>query len=197
MIAMRAAAILFCAVLGGCSASRSFPASSPLAGPSSHLAGASSPLAGASSHLAGASSLVERAWTGREPVPTGQAWAVVQFAWRRVGRPYCWGGTGPSCFDCSGLVQQAWRSVGVRVPRTSDDIARYLPEVPLDQVRAGDILWWPGHVGIYAGSGWVVDALDHRHGVVRRAALGPLRAYRPREAVDAPWPTEPAAFSAR
>ena len=132
------------------------------------------------------SSLVERAWTGGEPPPTMQSWAVVQFAWARVGRPYCWGGTGPSCFDCSGLVQQAWRSVGVRVPRTSDDIARELPSVPLDQVRAGDILWWPGHVGIYAGSGWVVDALDHRHGVVRRPAMTPLRAFRPPTADGTP-----------
>jgi peptidoglycan DL-endopeptidase CwlO len=126
-----------------------------------------------------AQSLVMRAWAGREPPPTAQSWAVVQFAWARVGMPYCWGGTGPSCFDCSGLVQQAWRAVGVRVPRTTEDIARELPEVSLANVRAGDILWWPGHVGIYAGSGWVVDALDHRHGVVRRPATSPYRAFRP------------------
>jgi cell wall-associated NlpC family hydrolase len=124
-------------------------------------------------------SLVARAWAGQEPPPTPQSWAVVQFAWARIGLPYCWGGTGPSCFDCSGLVQRAWRSVGVRVPRTAGDIARELPEVPLDQIRAGDILWWPGHVGIYAGSGWVVDALDHAHGVVRRPAVTPHRAFRP------------------
>jgi cell wall-associated NlpC family hydrolase len=76
-------------------------------------------------------------------------------------------------------VHEAWRSVGVFVPRTSEAIARELPEVPLDAIRAGDILWWPGHVGIYGGSGWVVDALDHRHGVVRRAAATPYRAFRP------------------
>jgi cell wall-associated NlpC family hydrolase len=124
-------------------------------------------------------SLVARAYAGREPPPTAASWAVVQFAWARVGLPYCWGGTGPSCFDCSGLVQQAWASVGVRLPRTSGDIAREVPEVSLADVRAGDILWWPGHVGIYAGSGWVIDALDHRHGVVRRPALTPYRAFRP------------------
>jgi len=125
------------------------------------------------------SSLVARAWTGREPMPTPRSWAAVQFAFARIGMRYCWGGTGPSCYDCSGLVQQAWGSVGVRIPRTSEDIARALPEVPLEAVRAGDILWWPGHVGLYAGNGWVVDALDHRHGVVRRAAVDPYRAFRP------------------
>jgi cell wall-associated NlpC family hydrolase len=123
--------------------------------------------------------LVERAWTAREPMPTPRSWAVVQFAYARVGLPYCWGGTGPGCFDCSGFVQQAWRSVGVYLPRTAGEIAAALPEVPLNQIRAGDILWWPGHVGIYAGSGWVVDALDHRHGVVRRPARDPYRAFRP------------------
>jgi cell wall-associated NlpC family hydrolase len=65
------------------------------------------------------------------------------------------------------------------LPRTADAIASVLPEVPLDQVRAGDILWWPGHVGLYAGEGWVVEALDRRHGVVRRPATRPHRAFRP------------------
>jgi cell wall-associated NlpC family hydrolase len=123
--------------------------------------------------------LVARAWEGREPAPTLEALEVVAFATAQVGKPYCWGGTGPSCFDCSGLAQTAWRRVGARVPRTTHDIADALPEVPIDDVRAGDILWWPGHVGIYAGNGWVVDALDSRHGVVRRPAIDPYRAFRP------------------
>jgi cell wall-associated NlpC family hydrolase len=125
------------------------------------------------------SSLVVRAWAGREPPTTARASAVVRFVAAQVGRRYCWGGTGPSCFDCSGLVQRAWASVGVRVPRTTGAIASELPEVALDEVRAGDILWWPGHVGIYAGNGWVIDALDARDGVVRRAANNPHRAFRP------------------
>jgi len=123
--------------------------------------------------------LVARAWAGREPPAPEAAFEVVAFARAQVGKPYCWGGTGPNCFDCSGLAQAAWRRVGVRLPRTTHDIAEQLPEVPLDQVRAGDILWWPGHVGIYAGQGWVVDALDSGHGVVRRPASDPYRAFRP------------------
>ncbi len=67
----------------------------------------------------------------------------------------------------------------MRVPRTADAMATGLYEVSLDGVRAGDILWWPGHVGLYAGSGWVIEALDTRHGVVRRAAATPYRAFRP------------------
>jgi peptidoglycan DL-endopeptidase CwlO len=126
-----------------------------------------------------ASSLVARAWSVSEPPSTRRAWAVVQFASAQVGRPYCWGGTGPECFDCSGLVQRAWGMAGVRLPRTAGAMASALSEVPLEEVRAGDVLWWPGHVGIYAGHGWMVDALDTRHGVVRRAATDPPRALRP------------------
>jgi cell wall-associated NlpC family hydrolase len=116
---------------------------------------------------------------GRVPGGGGAASTAIVFAWAQVGKRYCWGGTGPTCFDCSGLVQRAWGQAGVRLPRTADSIASELPEVPLDEVRAGDILWWPGHVGLYAGDGWVVEALDRRHGVVRRPAMRPHRAFRP------------------
>jgi peptidoglycan DL-endopeptidase CwlO len=125
------------------------------------------------------SSLVERAREGGEPPPDAQARFVVAFAAAQVGRRYCWGGTGPECFDCSGLVQTAWGAAGVRLPRTSGAMGAELASVPLDEVRAGDILWWPGHVGIYAGDGWAIEALDSRHGVVRRPTANPYRALRP------------------
>jgi cell wall-associated NlpC family hydrolase len=131
-------------------------------------------------------SLVARAYAGREPAPTLRGEAVVAFAWAQVGHRYCWGGLGPSCFDCSGLVDRAWGSIGVRIPRTTGEIAAELPEVPLSEVRMGDILWWPGHVGLYAGNGWVIDAFDSRHGVVRRAAATPYRAFRPASEWGAP-----------
>ena len=144
------------------------------------LAGAlSSGCASTTSRSLSRAALVERARDGKEPYPGRAGEEVVAFAAAQIGHRYCWGGTGPQCFDCSGLVQSAWGSVGVRLPRTSGAMGAALEEVPLDEVRAGDILWWPGHVGIYAGGGWSIEALDSRHGVVRRPASNPYRALRP------------------
>jgi len=70
-----------------------------------------------------------------------------------------------------------------------------LPEVRLDDVRSGDILWWPGHVGIYAGNGWIIDALDARHGVVVRPAADPYRAFRPPEPPDLGWTVAPVSMT--
>lgn len=103
---------------------------------------------------------------------------AIAFAAAQVGKRYCWGGSGPSCYDCSGLVQAAWRSAGARLPRTSDAQGRALVEVPRDQVAPGDILWWRGHVGLYIGNGEMIDAYHSGAGVVRRRAATPERVLR-------------------
>ena len=107
-----------------------------------------------------------------------QTSAVLGFAQAQVGKRYCWGGTGPDCFDCSGLVQAAWRWGGVKLPRTSDAQGRALVDVPFDQMRPGDILWWRNHVGLYIGNGEMIDAYHSRAGVVRRRVAVPERVLR-------------------
>lgn len=104
--------------------------------------------------------------------------AAIGFAQAQVGKRYCWGGTGPTCFDCSGLVQAAWRWGGIALPRTSDAQGRALVDVPIHDVRPGDVLWWPGHVGLYVGEGQMIDAYHSRAGVVRRPAAIPVRVLR-------------------
>ena len=100
------------------------------------------------------------------------------FAQAQVGKRYCWGGTGPDCFDCSGLVQAAWRQAGVKLPRTALAQGQVLVEVPFDQMKPGDILWWRHHVGLYIGHGEMIDAYHSRAGVVRRRVAVPQRVLR-------------------
>jgi peptidoglycan DL-endopeptidase CwlO len=119
----------------------------------------------------------------REPTPDGASNAILAFALAQVGKPYCWGGEGPRCFDCSGLARAAWSQAGVAIPRTSSAQARSLPEVALGDVRPGDILWWPGHVGIYIGGGRMVDAVNERTGIAAHPVIAtPARALRPTSA---------------
>ena len=123
--------------------------------------------------------LLARAYAQPDPPATARDWQVIAFARSQVGKRYCWGGVGPTCFDCSGLVMEAWASVGVVLPHSAAAIPPAIPEVPLSDVRPGDILWWPGHLALYAGNGWSIEALNHRSGVVMRSVRDPEKAFRP------------------
>jgi cell wall-associated NlpC family hydrolase len=100
------------------------------------------------------------------PVPAPGAFNAVAFAYSRLGTPYCWGGAGPSCFDCSGLTRASWLMGGKSIPRTSTDQMAKLPQLPLASAMPGDILWRPGHVGLYVGNGLAIAAIG-RGDVVR------------------------------
>lgn len=112
------------------------------------------------------------------PVSIGAPRAVA-FAQAQLGKPYCWGGSGPSCFDCSGLTSQSWKAGGKTIPRTSEAQVEQLPGVPLDQALPGDILWRPGHVALYVGGGQIIHA-PHTGDVVKYApAVRFVKAVRP------------------
>lgn len=123
--------------------------------------------------------LLVRARARPDPPATARDWQVIAYARSQLGKRYCWGGAGPACFDCSGLVMEAWASVGVRLPHSAAAIPETLTEVPLSDVRPGDILWWPTHLALYAGDGWSIEALNRRSGVVMRSVRDPEKAFRP------------------
>ena len=98
---------------------------------------------------------------------------VVEVARRFLGVPYLWGGRTAEGLDCSGLVQTAFRAVGVAAPRDSDMMEASLGErlgadTPL---RRGDLVFWRGHVGLISGE----DALLHANGFHMLVVEEPFR----------------------
>ena len=103
--------------------------------------------------------------------PTSGDRAVV-FALAQVGKPYVLGGNGPAVFDCSGLVQQAYLTAGVKLPRLASQQRFAGTRVSIDSLRAGDLLYYQdgssprkGHISMYVGDGLVVEAANPRRGV--------------------------------
>jgi cell wall-associated NlpC family hydrolase len=91
-----------------------------------------------------------------------QAGKAVAFAYAQLGCPYVYGGTGPCQlgFDCSGLAQAAWAAAGIEIPRDSYEQWAALPHVPVSSLEPGDLLIYngEGHVAIYVGGGYLIDA---------------------------------------
>ena len=102
--------------------------------------------------------------TAAESRPAAEA---ISFAEAQIGKPYIWGGTGPAGFDCSGLVYEAYLHAGITIARTTYQWRQDGPQVPLNQLEPGDLLFSagsdgtpanPGHVVMYLGGGRVIQA---------------------------------------
>ncbi|MEV0229077.1 C40 family peptidase [Nonomuraea sp. NPDC050786] len=86
---------------------------------------------------------------------------AVAVAKHQIGDPYRYGGTGPGSFDCSGLVQYAWKKAGVRIPRVaSSQFVRIKNKVSWRHLKPGDLMFFSGlgHVGMYVGKGKMVHS---------------------------------------
>lgn len=103
------------------------------------------------------------------PAPTERAGIAIQFALAQQGKPYLWGAalSRQDAYDCSSLMNQAYRSAGVTLPRTSREQYRAGALLPVEQAQPGDLLFWAydrgdpatiHHVAMYLGDGKIVEA---------------------------------------
>lgn len=101
---------------------------------------------------------------GPAPAPSGGAAAALAYARAQLGKPYVWGGEGPSGYDCSGLVKMAWGAAGVPLMHQTNAQWGETAHVPLDQAQPGDLVFYGRvggdiyHVGLYLGGGQMIHA---------------------------------------
>ncbi|MGW3008428.1 NlpC/P60 family protein [Streptomyces sp. NPDC001219] len=105
--------------------------------------------------------------------PSPRAARAVSFAYGALGKPYVWGATGPSAYDCSGLTQAAWKAGGVALPRTTYTQISSGPRISRSQLAPGDLVFFYSgisHVGLYVGNGQMIHA-PHPGAPVRLAPI--------------------------
>lgn len=88
---------------------------------------------------------------------------LVTNAMRYEGSPYRWGGKTPLGIDCSGLVFMAYLLSGIIIYRNAHIMEGFpIHPIPLEQAKAGDLLFFPGHVAMYIGGGHYVHSTGHQ-----------------------------------
>jgi cell wall-associated NlpC family hydrolase len=99
------------------------------------------------------------------PASSSKVDQLIAFLKTQLGKPYVYGATGPDSYDCSGLTQVAFASVGVSLPRTSQEQSTTGTSVSIDSLQPGDLIFWGGegsayHVGVFIGDGQYLDAAN-------------------------------------
>ncbi|MEQ0564917.1 NlpC/P60 family protein [Amycolatopsis sp. NEAU-NG30] len=117
-----------------------------------------------SRNLSSADRAAQRDTGGAAPnvkAPTAAAQTAVNAALSKLGSAYVWGATGPTTFDCSGLMQWAYKQAGINLPRTSSAQAGFGTPVSRSQLQPGDLVAYyspVSHIGMYIGDGKMVHA---------------------------------------
>ncbi|AOO73058.1 C40 family peptidase [Ligilactobacillus salivarius] len=94
---------------------------------------------------------------------SASASAIISYAQSFIGVPYVWGGSTPSGFDCSGLVQYVYAHYGVNLPRVTTAQENAGTVIPVSAAQPGDLYFWGAkgssyHVAIATGGGSFIHA---------------------------------------
>ena len=84
---------------------------------------------------------------------------AVAFVKQQLGKPYVYGATGPSSYDCSGLTRAAYANA---IPRTSQDQYSRSARISRADLQPGDLVFYYSgitHVGMYVGNNQIIEAL--------------------------------------
>jgi hypothetical protein len=90
---------------------------------------------------------------------------IKQYLENLIGTPYLWGGRSGFGLDCSGLVQLVYGSCGHMLPRDSCDQQKRGRRSSLKNMQPGDLIFSPGHVCVYFGSGRIIHSSASAGGV--------------------------------
>lgn len=89
--------------------------------------------------------------------------AVMNFAYSQLGKPYGFGKIGPDSFDCSGLVQSAYKEAGIEIGRSTSSQIREGSKINKNELKIGDLVFLnmstgSGHVGLYVGDNKIIHS---------------------------------------
>ena len=105
---------------------------------------------------------------------SGDGATIARYACQFVGNPYVYGGTSPeNGADCSGFVQTIYGRFGISLPRTASAQSYCGKGVSVNEAKAGDLVYYNGHIAIYIGGGQIVHASSSSSGIKISKVHGP------------------------
>ena len=142
---------------------------------------AASPSGGDGASNRGSGGLQASGSAGNTQASAGLGQQIANYALQFVGNPYVYGGTSlTNGADCSGFVMSVFQHFGISLPRTSGEQGQCGTDVGgLGNAKAGDLVSYSGHIGIYIGNGQIVHASSAKTGIkVSNAGYRPILSVR-------------------